>query len=232
MAETQALDLGDGRQIVVELRTSPLARRLSMRVDGLRDRVVVTFPRGVSSRDALRFVQDKRAWIVTRLAALPERVPFAEGAVLPILGEPHRICAAPEARRGVWSEPGTLWVSGQPEHLARRVRDYLIKRADAEITPLAHQLAGRLGRKLGRISLRDGRSRWGSCNARGDMAFSWRLVLAPAPVLAYVVAHEVAHMAELNHSPRFWAVVAELAGDTAAEQAWLREQGSRLHRYG
>ncbi|SIS59543.1 M48 family metallopeptidase [Insolitispirillum peregrinum] len=226
------LELGNGRQIAIELKLSTTARRLSMRVDGLRDRVVVVHPPGISRRVALGFVQEKRAWVQTRLAALPPRIPFAAGAEIPLLGQPHRICPAPEARRGVWAEDGVLWVSGQPEHLPRRVRDYLIRRAEDEITPRAHRLASHLGRRLNRVSFRDVRSRWGSCNSHGDMTFSWRLVLAPEPVLSYVVAHEVAHLVELNHSPRFWALVEDLAGDYAADERWLKDHGSRLHRYG
>lgn len=226
------LELPDGRRVALELKTSPLARRMTLRVDALHDRVVVVYPQGVHPRHAVAFAQEKRAWVVGRMAALPPRIAFDAGAVVPILGQPHTICPAPTARRGVWCEEATLWVSGQPEHLSRRVRDYLRKRAEDEITPRAHRLAGQVGRRLGRITVRDVRSRWGSCSARGDLSFSWRLVMAPEPVLSYVVVHEVAHMVELNHSPRFWAVVADLAGDTSAAQHWLKTHGTGLHRYG
>ena len=90
-----------------------------------------------------------------------------------------------------------------------------------------HAAAG--GWRPGRITLRDPRSRWGSCNAGGDLMFSWRLIMAPAAVLDYVVAHEVAHLAELNHSPHFWAVVRRLCPDHAPAREWLRRHGASLH---
>ena len=87
-----------------------------------------------------------------------------------------------------------------------------------------------LGRPHGRITLRDPRGRWGSCSARGDVMYSWRLIMAPPVVLDYVAAHEVAHLAEMNHSPAFWAVVARLMPDFATPREWLRAHGSGLQR--
>src|SRR5690606_4279045 len=87
-----------------------------------------------------------------------------------------------------------------------------------------------LGRPYGRLTLRDTRSRWGSCSAAGDLMYSWRLVMAPAEVLDYVAAHEVAHLAEMNHSPAFWDVVARLCPDYRRHRTWLRANGGALHR--
>jgi predicted metal-dependent hydrolase len=92
--------------------------------------------------------------------------------------------------------------------------------------------AGRLGRPLGRVSVRDTRSRWGSCSAGGNLSFSWRLILAPEHVLDYVVAHEAAHLVHMNHGARFWGTVASLGVDVAGGRAWLRRNGEALLRYG
>ncbi|MDP6305656.1 MAG: M48 family metallopeptidase, partial [Alphaproteobacteria bacterium] len=92
--------------------------------------------------------------------------------------------------------------------------------------------AEHLGRRVKRIGLRDPRTRWGSCSAQGGLSFSWRLVLAPVPVLEYVVAHETAHLVEHNHSPAFWGVVEKLVGDPSKQRQWLRRFGPELHRYG
>lgn len=89
-----------------------------------------------------------------------------------------------------------------------------------------------MGKKLGRISLRDPRTRWGSCSGKGDLSFSWRLILAPENVLTYVVAHEVGHLVEMNHSPKYWAVVDGLVEDRKVARKWLKDNGIRLHRYG
>ena len=91
--------------------------------------------------------------------------------------------------------------------------------------------AARLGRRFGRVTLRDTRGRWGSCSAAGDLMFSWRLILAPDAVLDYVAAHEVAHLAEMNHSPRFWATLAGLTPEYAAPRDWLRRNGAGLMAY-
>lgn len=229
---TEATVTVDGRVLPVLLKVAANTRRLSLRFDAKEDRLVVVRPKGVPAREAMAFVAARHDWIRARLAAVPPRVPFADGVAIPLLGEPHLIRHRPDARRGVWAEAGEIGVSGLPEHLPRRLEDWLKGRARAEITPRARTLAEAVGKPLGRISLRDGRTRWGSCTAKGDLSFSWRLVLAPEAVLHYVVAHEVAHLVELNHSHRFWGVVRDIAGDTTAAQRWLKDNGTRLHRYG
>lgn len=225
------LHLG-GRAVPVAVRRSALASRMSLRVDGMRDAVVLVLPDGVPLAEGLRFAVAQHDWIVGRLGALPPRVPFVAGADIPVLGTLHRIHHCPEARRGVWSEEGMLNVSGGAEHLPRRVRDWLRERARRELAARAHPMAAGLGRRIAGVVVRDQRSRWGSCTSDGRLAFSWRLVLAPEAVLQYVAAHEVAHLVELNHSPAFWRVVRRLMPDMAAPRHWLRLNGPSLHRYG
>lgn len=231
-AATAAAVVIDGRTLPVTVKTSAVSRRISLRVDAMTDAVVVVVPTGLPAREAMRFVHEKTDWIRARLGALPPRVPFAAGAVVPVLGEMHAITPAPGARRGVWTEDGRLYVSGLPEHLPRRVGDYLKRRAKDEIAPRAFAYAQRLDRRISSLSVRDTRSRWGSCTSDGALSFSWRLVLAPEAVLDYVVAHEVAHMVELNHSARFWNLVTDLMPDNARPRHWLKQHGTSLHRYG
>lgn len=222
----------EGRPVPVTVRRSVRACRMSLRVDAMADAVILVMPDGVALSHGLRFIQAKREWIAGRLRALPPRVPFADGAVVPVLGIEHVVRHQPRARRGVWTEDGCLNVSGGADFVARRVRDWMKERAQHEVTARAYPMAQRLGRRLAGIVVRDQRTRWGSCTADGRLAFSWRLVLAPEPVLAYVVAHEVAHLAELNHSPAFWRLVHELMPESAAPRHWLQMHGARLHRYG
>jgi predicted metal-dependent hydrolase len=80
--------------------------------------------------------------------------------------------------------------------------------------------------------VRDTKSRWGSCSARGNLNFSWRLILAPAFVLEYLAAHEVAHLKEMNHSPRFWRLVHGVCPKTIEAERWLKRHGTELHRFG
>lgn len=221
-----------GRALVVSIKRSGTARRMSLRLDPAGRGVVVVLPVGVPECEALRFARSQREWIAGRLDSLPEWVPFVPGTSLPLLGQPVAIHHRPDARRGAWVEDGALNVCGQADHVPRRVRDFLLAEARRQIVPRAHAHAQAIGRAVTRISLRDTRSRWGSCTAGGELAFSWRLVMAPERVLSYVVAHEVAHLAELNHSARFWAVVAGLVGDAREPRHWLKANGAGLHRYG
>lgn len=225
------LEVG-GRGLSVLLRRSGSARRMSLRVLPSGEGVVLVLPMGARVADGLDFARSKAGWIENRLVRLPERVPFEEGAVVPLLGVPHTIRHRPDARRGVWAEEDILHISGRPEHLSRRLADWLKREARDVIAPRAHLHAATLGKQVNRISLRDPRSRWGSCTSGGDLSFSWRLVLAPLPVLEYVVAHEVAHLVEMNHSEAFWRIVAGLVPDVGASRSWLRSRGGELHRFG
>jgi predicted metal-dependent hydrolase len=224
-----SLDLG-GRCVDVTVKRSALARRVSLRIDPVRGPVMVLPPKAKLA-EAERFLLAHRIWLAERLARLPGKVALADGTAVPILGVPHPIRHAPNAKRGVWIEDGALMVSGGSEHVGRRVTDFLKAEAKRLILPQAAELAARIGRKPGRVSVKDTRSRWGSCSSAGDLAFSWRLVLAPDWVLTYVVAHEVAHLAEMNHSPAFWAVVEGLVGDPRRAKAWLKSHGPGLHRF-
>jgi hypothetical protein len=118
------------------------------------------------------------------------------------------------------------------EHLARRVRDWFRSEARARIGVLVRDKAAVLGQTPGRITVRDTKSRWGSCSHDGNLSFCWRLVMAPASVLDYVVAHEIAHLAEHNHGPEFWRLVGTLTADVGGGRAWLKRNGGRLHRIG
>ncbi|MBF0560554.1 MAG: M48 family metallopeptidase [Alphaproteobacteria bacterium] len=220
------------REILVRVRRSAAARRMSLRVDPASETVLLVLPQGVAVVEGLGFVRAKNEWILARLAALPPRRVFADGAMLPLFGQDHRICHTPEARRGVWVENGIIHVSGRIEYLPRRLGDWLKREAHRTLADRAHRFAQCLEHPCGRISVRDSRSRWGSCSARGDLSFSWRLVFAPAAVADYVAAHEVAHLIELNHSPAFWRVGARLVDNVAEARIWLRRNGPMLHRYG
>ena len=224
-----ALDLG----APVSIRVNPRARRLVLRIDAASRQVELVLPKGVAAEHGIKFLAAQRGWIAARLLALPIPVPFAEGAIVPVFGVPHRIrreadpFAPPVAILG-----GEIRVRGDPAHLARRVRDHLVRLAREDLTRRARLCAARIGRPLARVGVRDTKSRWGSCSAKGSLSFSWRLVLMPEAVIDYVVAHEVAHLAEMNHGPRFWRLVQSLTPDPAMPRAWLKRHRGRLFSYG
>jgi len=221
-----------GVSLPVTIKRHPRARRITLRLDHSGEAVSLVLPYGVPESEGLAFAEKQKHWLGTRLARVPPRVPFAPGALVPILGRAHEIRHAVTGRRGVWCAEDVLWVSGRPEHLSRRVTDYLKQQARGVVAERAREKAARIQARLGRVSIRDTKSRWGSCSVRGDVNFSWRLILAPDAVLDYVVAHEVAHLVEHNHSPRFWALNAQLTADVAGAKAWLRAHGNELLRYG
>ena len=224
-----ALDLGAPLSIRVNAR----ARRLLLRIDAADRTIELVLPRGVPAEQGLKFLDAQRGWIAARLDALPRQVPFAEGAVVPVFGVPHRIrCVADPAAAPVTIVDGEIRVRGDPAHLARRVRDHLAHLAARELARRARAYAARIDKPVARVTVRDTKSRWGSCSSTGNLSFSWRLVFAPEDVVDYVVAHEVAHLAEMNHGPRFWKLVRSLTSDTATPRAWLKRHRSELLSYG
>ena len=211
--------------VPLTLRRSARARRISLRISQLDGRVTLTLPRGVPERQALDFARDKEQWIRAHLEARPTDVTVVPGALLPVEGVARRVTAGPG--RGVRLSAEEVAV---PEGQAgRRLQVWLRELARDRLAGAADEYARALGRDYSRLTLRDTRSRWGSCTSDGRIAFSWRLIMAPPEVLDYVAAHECAHLLEMNHSPRFWAHVARCRPHWKRERAWLRKHGSDLH---
>ncbi|NMJ43028.1 M48 family metallopeptidase [Roseomonas sp. JC162] len=216
----------------VRWNRSARARRVSLRIDARAGEVVVTLPMRAGRRAGMALLTTHAAWVMQRLAALSPPVELAPGVEVPLGGLPHVIRHDPDARGGAFLDGQSIVVSGRAEFLARRVKDFLRAEAKRRIALLAEGHAATLGVKIRAIRLKDTNSRWGSCAPDGTLAFSWRLVMAPDWVLDYVVAHEVAHLRELNHSSRFWAHVAALTPHREPAQDWLRENGPALLRVG
>ncbi|TXH35794.1 MAG: M48 family peptidase [Rhodospirillaceae bacterium] len=220
------------RSVPLVFQQNSRARRIIMRLDYGSSRIVVVLPKRTSRDEGKRFVLSNKEWIAERLDQLPETVPFEHGAVIPFLGIDHCIRHRPTARGVVWCEDQEIHVAGQEAHLRRRVADWLKLEARREIEMRAHAKAEQIGRKIKRITIRDTKSRWGSCTSEGELSFSWRLVLAPRHVLDYVISHEIAHLKEMNHGPRFWKLCGELCRTVNASREWLEENGTELYRYG
>lgn len=216
----------------LELRESARTRRMTLRVDAGRGIIQVVVPAGIADADVQRFILRHDGWLRARLDALPPRLPFVDGASVPVLGRDHLIRHVADLRGGTRREDGVIMVGGQPEHVERRVHDHLVGEARRELAERARAKAAQIGRRVAAVTVRDTRSRWGSCAASGRLSFSWRLILTPDAVLDYVVAHEVAHLVEMNHSTRFWALCATLTAEVKGPRAWLKANGARLLRYG
>jgi predicted metal-dependent hydrolase len=222
-----------GDTLPVTFVRNPRSRRASLRVDPANRRIVLTAPLRMARGTALGFAESQSGWIAARLKRLPPSRPFVDGAEVPLFGVPHRVRHRSDRRGTVWREGGELHVAGRAEHLPRRLKDWLTAELKTRLAPLVHAKAQRAERSVKRITVRDTRSRWGSCGPDGALSFSWRLVFAPPEVLDYLVAHEVAHLVHLNHGPRFWALARSLCdGPIEAPQAWLKKNGETLLQYG
>ncbi|WP_137701098.1 M48 family metallopeptidase [Marimonas lutisalis] len=215
--------------VEVILRRSNRARRISLRVSSLDGRVTLTCPPGVAEAEALAFAREKADWLRGHLARRPDEVQIAPGCMLPFRGRMIRV--QPGQGRGVQIIGDAAHVPGPPERVAARLQGFLKEAARDRLAEASDRHAAALGRNYSRLTLRDTRSRWGSCSSQGGLMYSWRLIMAPDDVLDYVAAHEVAHLAEMNHSSRFWSHVERLYGDHRAARGWLRKSGPELHRY-
>ena len=216
----------------VEWRRSARAQRVSLRIDPRGGAVVVTLPQRAARTAGMALLITNAAWVSERLAALPGAMPFADGLDVPLHGRAHRIRHIPAGRGGAWLQDDEIHVSGDIAFLPRRVADLLRAEAKASIGRLVAEKSLLAHAKPARITLKDTSSRWGSCAANGNLAFSWRLVMAPGFVQDYVAAHEVAHLRHMNHGPLFWRLVREITPYTPQAMAWLRSDGMRLLRIG
>ncbi|MGY6549241.1 MAG: M48 family metallopeptidase [Roseinatronobacter sp.] len=216
----------------VQLRRSARAQRLNLRVSGLDGKVTLSMPRRLPMREAIAFLSDKEDWLRAAVTRVPGPRPLRPGATLLLRGREHALIASPGLRRVTEAE-GALNVPPDPDgtRTPARLGAYLKAAAQAALLPRVERHARRLGRPVAAISLRDTRSRWGSCTADGRLMFSWRLVMAPPEVLDYVAAHEVAHLRHMDHSRAFWACVSELMPDYSPHRDWLRQHGAQLHSY-
>lgn len=216
----------------VRWRRSAQARRVSFRIDAVAGDVVLTLPPRGSRKTGLELLHAHAGWVLTHIERLAPATPFVDGGRLPIGGIEHVIRHTPGRRGVAFLEGDALVVTGDAPFLPRRVARFLREEALRRISAAAQPHAAALGVQPRAIRLKDTRSRWGSCAPDRTLAFSWRLLLAPDWVLDYVVAHEVAHLREMNHSDRFWALCESLTPHRVAATAWLRQHGASLLRVG
>ncbi|WP_421855744.1 M48 family metallopeptidase [Oricola sp.] len=224
-----------GRVLPLKISENPRARRLTLRIKPGAQGLAVTTPVGVPMLEVERFLFRNRKWLEHKLQSLPEHPQVRPGIKIPIRGVNHEIVH--EAGRGVTRAERTtdgaqLIARGDAEHLPRRIADFLKKEARSEIVALVEKHTATIGRPAKSIQLKDTVSRWGSCSAAGNLSFSWRIVMAPRPVIDYLVAHEVAHLVHMNHGPDFWALCEELCPETKRCKAWLKKNGTALQAIG
>lgn len=222
----------DDPDISVAIRRSRRARRLTLTVphDGGPPRV--TAPPRVATSEIRMFLLRQGDWLRQAMDRAPAPEVVRIGAQVPVAGRMRQIVERTGPRRPPFLEEDRLVLTGgDPAAAAKRIEVWLKEVARAALTPIAEDCAEAVGGRIGRITMRDTKGRWGSCSSDGNLNFSWRLAMAPPAVLDYVAAHEAAHLIEMNHGPRFWALVEDLRPDWRAQRTWLRKRGGALHRY-
>ena len=210
---------------------------MTLRVSRTKRSVIVTVPMQCDLDTAGLFLSRHIDWVRDKLGNLPLPVPFADGAVMPVRGVFHRLrfTGGPSGTlvEALATDEGpVLYVHGRTVHADRYLKAWLFEEARRDLDERVLFHARRLKVRAKRIAVRDQTSRWGSCSTTGVLSFSWRLILAPPLILDYVAAHEVAHLAEMNHGPRFWALVRQTMPAMDDATAWLGARGVDLHRYG
>jgi len=208
------------------IRRSDRARRVRVSVDGAGV-VEVVLPRRAPERHAAEAVRELAPWIerrrraAARAAAEVARMP----GTVPYLGDTLRL--HPERGRTRVHRRGDVLLV-PPGDAQPALERWYRRQARLEIAPRLDAATARAGTKYSGLTIRGQRTRWASCSSKGAMSFNWRLLLAPPEVLDYVVEHEVCHIEVMDHSPRFWALLAARVPDWRARSAWLRRYGSTL----
>ena len=220
-----------GERLSIRVDINPKAKRLILRVDECRREAVAVAPHQRMLPDLLAFAEERADWLSAQLDKIPEGSTLTDGATIQLRGQPCTLSLHGGGRKAVLDAgpPQILYLPGDGDTLGRRALRFLKSAARDDLTKSVHNHADQLGIKIGRISIKDTRSRWGSCTANGDLSFSWRLIMAPPDVLDYVAAHECAHRLEMNHSPAFWAHVEHCRPDWRKSRNWLRTHGASLH---
>jgi len=229
MARETVIEL-ESPEIEVRFRVLAQARRFTLRLDRDGSGAILTLPPGVPVCEARMFLMRQSDWLARAIEQHPGHIPVDIGTMLPVAGADVEIVARVGPRRAPRLDGGALVLSGGGAP-GPRIAAWLKMQARDALAPAVARYAAKLGRRAGAISLRDTRSRWGSCTNRGRLSFSWRLAMAPPEVLDYVAAHEVVHLAEMSHAPRYWAALEAILPGYREPRAWLKREGRRLHAY-
>jgi predicted metal-dependent hydrolase len=226
------IELIDGRRVAVKLLVNPRARGVSLRIDPMRRVAIATAPSKRYLKTAADFAAERAGWIQRELARLPEQILLMPGSLAPLRGVMHELAfekgrANPRIETGV--APKLIVPAPDMDLFEARLLRFLKAEAKLDLTARVEQYSAALGVRSSRVTVKEIRSRWGSCAVDGSLSFSWRVILAPPFVLDYLAAHETAHLKEMNHSRRFWAQVKKALPDFERGRDWLTRHGAALH---
>lgn len=217
--------LGEFRLI---LRPHQRAKYLKLRFDARNRTALLTVPPGISTGKAIQFARKHQDWIEEQDENSPKVTALIAGEKIPYQGRLVTIIHRPDSRGAIEISNRQLIVGGPLPGFEVRLGNWLAKQAWFALIEAVEKFTPVLGLEPGRVVVRDNRSRWGSCSSRKTLSFSWRLILTPGDILHYVAAHEMAHLAEMNHGPQFWQQVKRMSPDYKDARRWLKSEGSRL----
>ncbi|MDQ2076501.1 M48 family metallopeptidase [Marinimicrobium sp. ABcell2] len=217
------------------------ARRRTISIEVRDAEVVVRSPLGVSDQVLHQFVCKKRSWVLRKLAAQRTqlaRVPeynYQSGSLMPWLGRSLQLSIQSGTAGSVMSHGDLLCVTlssrsrlSTTEQTRALVSRWYREQALSVLSAKSHALANRLGLQFREVKVRVTRSKWGHCTSAGILQYNWHIVLAPEPVVDYLVAHEVCHLRHMNHSADFWALVASVCPEYRTHRTWLKANGRSL----
>ena len=204
------------------------ARKMKLRYDPMNECAVVTMPPRGSEKAAIKFAEQNLIWLEKQKTSSPEQIFLSPGSCIPYKGETFIIIHRADRSGRIQIEDNSFIVGGPIEGFPVRLENFLKKQARLTIEPIARDMSLLIRKRFVRIQIRDTSSRWGSCSSSGTLSFSWRLILTPPEILTYVVAHEIAHLKEMNHSPAFWAVVDQMVDNAKSSRKWLKTEGQQL----
>lgn len=222
-------------QDMVTVKRSKRAKRVALRLDPVERVVNLIVPSHMPLNKAYKFAQNHEEWVQQTLDNLAPPIPFANNTKLSIFGDTIRLSINKDTnlkRTTIQTNENTITVNTYLDNPTNRITAYLKKLAKTGLADIASDKADIINRKISSISVKDTKSRWGSCSQNAELSFSWRLVFAPYNAIDYVVAHEVAHLIHMNHSESFWKLCEQLSCNYQDGKYWMKNHGNELMRYG
>ncbi len=220
---------------LVCVKRSRRAKRVALRLDPVERVINLVIPEKMPLEKAYRFANEHHVWVEKTLSNLAVPVYFKHGTILPVFGDRLTLDITKDKtfkRTKIHLDGNILVVNTYQDDPTNRIKTYLKKMAQTGLADIANEKAEKLGKVIKSITVRETKSRWGSCSHDGSVSFSWRLIFAPYTAIDYVVAHEVAHLKHMDHSRKFWNVCEQLSLNYQEGKKWMRQNGNDLMRYG
>ncbi len=220
---------------LVEIKISKRAKRVALRLDPIKRVINLIVPENMPIEKAYFFAQSHEKWVQQTLNKLASPIKFENNTVIPIFGDDVVIKIEQDTNikcTTIKQYDDMLLIKSYMKSPSNRIKNHLKKLAHKGLSEIATEKSEMIGKKISSISIKDTKSRWGSCSENGNISFSWRLIFAPYEAMDYVVAHEIAHLIHMNHSKDFWELCQNLSLNFFEGKYWMQNHGNELMRYG